>query len=267
MTSPQPADGERTIDLTVEVPGTPEEVWEAIATGRGITSWYVPHTVDERQGGAMSVSFGPGPEMTVPGRVAVWEPPKRVVFDGGEGVDGLAFEWTIEAVAGGSCTVRLVNWGFGSGEDWDAQYDGMADGWRMFLTNLRLHREHFAGRSATPMLPTAPWPGDRDRAWPQLTAALGIPAAPSVGDRIEVAADGAPELAGTVVETEDWRMAMVVDRPAPGTAFVSAEGRGETAEVSVWAYLYGPEAAAIAERDDPIWRRWLADAAQGTSGS
>ena len=84
---------ERSIELEVEVDGTPEEVWQAIATGPGISSWYVPHTVEEREGGAATASFGDGPEMQVAGRVAAWEPPYRIVFDGGEGVPGLAFEW------------------------------------------------------------------------------------------------------------------------------------------------------------------------------
>ena len=72
---PEPTGGpdpeRREIRLELEVPGTIEEVWDAIATGPGITSWYVPHTVEERQGGAATASFGPGPEMQVPGRVAV----------------------------------------------------------------------------------------------------------------------------------------------------------------------------------------------------
>ena len=38
---------DRSIRLEVEVVGTPEEVWRAIATGAGISSWYVPHTVEE----------------------------------------------------------------------------------------------------------------------------------------------------------------------------------------------------------------------------
>ena len=42
-------DDRRAIELEVEVPGTPEEVWRAIATGPGISSWYVPHTVEERR--------------------------------------------------------------------------------------------------------------------------------------------------------------------------------------------------------------------------
>ena len=119
---------DRSIELEIEVPGTPEEVWRAIATGPGISSWYLPHTVEERQGGAANVSFGAAPEMQVAGRVAAWEPPHRVVFDGGDSDAGLAFEWLVEARDGGRCVVRLVNSGFGSGDEWDAQYDGMAEG-------------------------------------------------------------------------------------------------------------------------------------------
>ena len=45
------ASGNRWVQAEVEVPGTPEEVWEAIATGPGITSWFVPSQVDGRVGG------------------------------------------------------------------------------------------------------------------------------------------------------------------------------------------------------------------------
>ena len=44
-------EGRRSISLEVEVPGTPQEVWEAIATGPGISAWFVPSEVDEREGG------------------------------------------------------------------------------------------------------------------------------------------------------------------------------------------------------------------------
>ena len=172
---------DRRIELEIEVPGTPEEVWRAIATGPGISSWYVPHTVEEREGGAASASFGPGPEMQVPGRVAAWEPPHRIVFDGGEGVGGFAFEWLVEARDQGSCVVRLVNSGFGTGDEWDGQYHGLAEGWPLFLLNLRLHLEHFRGQTATASVPTAMWAGSRDEVWASVTDALGIPAAPAPG--------------------------------------------------------------------------------------
>ena len=94
-------DDERSIELQIQVPGTPEQVWEAIATGPGISSWYVPHEVEPRAGGAMTASFGAAPELQVHGRVAAWEPPRRVVVDGGEGAGGLAFESLVEAADGG----------------------------------------------------------------------------------------------------------------------------------------------------------------------
>ena len=50
----------RAIRLEVDVPGTPEEVWATVATGPGITSWFVPSTVEERDGGAIAMHFGEG---------------------------------------------------------------------------------------------------------------------------------------------------------------------------------------------------------------
>lgn len=248
---------ERSIELEIEVPGRAEAVWRAVATGPGISSWYVPHTVEERAGGAGTASFGPEPEMQITGRVAVWEPPRRVVFDGGEGVDGLAFEWIVEPRGDDSCAVRLVNSGFGTGPKHDAQREGMTEGWRLFMLNLRLHLEQFAGRTATAVLPMALWAGPREAAWEALSSGLGIPAAPAVGDRIEVTATDAPELAGTVVDVDPRWVALIVDRPAPGTAFLAVEGDGEAVTVSIWSYLYGPDGAAAAARDDPCWRQWL----------
>ncbi|MBL8776958.1 MAG: SRPBCC domain-containing protein [Acidimicrobiales bacterium] len=258
----------RNIELEVEVAGTPEEVWRAIATGPGISSWYVPHTVEEREGGAAMASFGPGPEMQIPGRVAAWEPPHRIVFDGGEDAGGLAFEWLVEARDGGTCIVRLVNSGFGSGEPWDDQYDGMAEGWLLFLRNLQLHCEHFRGQSATAVLPMAMWPGPRAATWAALCDGLGLPASPSVGDRVAVTSPDAPPLGGTVLDAESWRLALLLDEPAAGTAFLAAEGDGDEVGVSVWSYLYGEAGAAAAARDEPRWWSWLGEraAAPPTAG-
>lgn len=248
---------QRSIELEVEVAGTPEEVWRAIATGPGISSWYVPHEVDEREGGAAVASFGDAPEMQVPGRVAAWEPPRRIVFDGGEGAGGLAFEWLVEARDGGSCVVRLVNSGFGTGADWDDQYDGLAEGWPLFLCNLALHCRHFAGRTAVSMLPTAGSPLPQTEAWPRLSAALGMPAATRAGDRVQLSAGDGLGLAGRIAEVGRGWVALVLDDPAPGTALVAAERAGPGCQISVWSYLYGGGAGAIVARDKPRWQAWL----------
>lgn len=242
-------DDRRQIELEIEVPGTPEEVWRAIATGPGITSWYVPHTVEEAQGGAATASFGEAPEMQVAGRVAEWDPPNRFVMDGGDPSEGLVFEWFVEARDGGSCVVRLINSGFGQGGEWDDQYDAMHEGWLIFLSNLRLHLQHHAGDTASVGLPMTYVPVDADVAWAALAAALGLPAAAAVGDRVATSGDGVPRLAGTVADIANPhgidrknKYLLRVDEPASGTAFIGAESHGGMSGISIWTYLYGPNA-------------------------
>src|SRR6185312_1607891 len=65
---------DRTIVHEIEVPGTPEQVWQAIATGQGITAWFVPTQVQERSGGTIEHDFGPGMGSAI-GEVTAWEPP------------------------------------------------------------------------------------------------------------------------------------------------------------------------------------------------
>ncbi len=248
-------DQQRSIRTEIEVPGTPDEVWAAIATGPGISSWYVPHTVEERSGGAMLASFGPG--MDAPGRVAAWEPPDRVVFDSGEGVDGLAFEWMVEARDGGTCIVRLVNSGFGSGAEWDDQYNAMRDGWQLFLCNLRLHLEHFRGRQATALLPMAVWNAPQPQAWRELCRRLGIDSQLGVGDRVDIELSDGLGLTGTVAARGDHSVSLLLVGPAEGTAFIAAEGAGEQTSVSIWSYLYGDDRETLAARDATRWSDWL----------
>lgn len=251
------SDVHRSIETEVEVIGTPEQVWQAIATGPGVSSWYVPHDIGSAPDSEFTASFGPGPEMQVAGRVSAWEPPHRVKFEGPVEGEGLAFEWTIEAKDGGTCVVRLVNSGFGEGDEWDDQYDAMVNGWAIFLANLQLHLEHFAPATAASSLPMAIWPMAADLAWVRLTDRLGVPRDAAPGDRITVAGDGAAPLSGTIMGAHTGYYSLLIDSPAPGTGFVSTEGQGDVTAVSIWTYLYGDEGHRAAERDQSIWQEWL----------
>ena len=73
------ASGRRSIAVEAEVPGTPEQVWKAIATGPGISAWFVPSTVEERAGGLATANFGPGMDAT--STITVWDPPRRYVSE------------------------------------------------------------------------------------------------------------------------------------------------------------------------------------------
>jgi len=247
---------DRVLTLSIEVPGTVEEVWEAIATGPGITSWFVPHEVEERAGGAVAMDFGTFGQETA--TVRVWEPPHRVVFTGPD-TDrgpGLAYEWRVESAGGGTCVVRLVNSGFGPGDDWDADFAGMSSGWRIFLANLRLQLTHFRGQRAQAITPTVTAPGPRDAAWRRLCDALGVPADLATGDRLETSGARVPALTARVADVladDHMRAALLLaDAPSPGTGFLAAEGSGEDIMLSVYLYRYGQDGPA----EDP-WTPWL----------
>jgi uncharacterized protein YndB with AHSA1/START domain len=245
---------QRVIDLSVEVPGTPEEVWRAIATGPGITSWFVPHEVEEREGGTVRKDFGPA-FGEVLGRVAAWEPPRRVVFTG-DGDRALAYEWLVEARDESTCVVRLVTSGFGTGEDWDAEYDGLSTGWRIFLESLRLHLTYFRDGQARAIIPTAMTTGSAGAALARVCAELGLPADLAAGQPFATSGPGVPALRGTVHGVHDFGPArayfLLLDQPAPGTAFLAAEGGGDMVAVSFYQFLYGADAASLPDDWTPF---------------
>lgn len=255
------------LELSVQVPGTVDEVWRAVATGPGMTSWYVPSTVEEREGGATTSRFGEGDEMLIPGRAVVWDPPRRVCFDGGE--EGIAhgmtmtFDWHVEPGDDGTQTVRFIQSGFDPSPEGQAMRAAMAAGWSLFLQNLQLHLEHFSGRDGLPMLPSATGNGTLADTWQRLTAAIGIPATPAVGDRVRAEGADAPPLAGTVVGVDPWRISLLLDEPAQGTGFIAAEGVDGQMMTSVWLYVYGDDAPQIIERDSGRWAALLAASAAG----
>jgi uncharacterized protein YndB with AHSA1/START domain len=254
---------DREIHAEIEVPGTPEEVWEAIATGPGITSWFMPARFDEHEGA--EIVFGDTEGFTSTGRVSVWEPPLRFAYEeegvpGAEETQPIATEWLVEAKAGGTCVVRLVMSGFGPGDDFEKAQESFGSGWRTALHDLRLYLTHFAGQVAAPITAGGVVEGHtRDEVWALLTSALGVPADCAPGDRIEADADGWAKLAGTVEIAEPGIVTMLLEEPAPGLALIGAGGPGDAVYTFVRAHLFGDGAPAIAARDEPTWQAWLGE--------
>lgn len=249
--------GTRSIDLSIDVPGTPEEVWHAIATGPGITSWFIPMTVDEEVDGDVVMDFGSLGRETA--RVAAWDPPRRVVFESSPTRGPLlAYEWTVEAAAGGTCVVRLVNSGFGTEPGFDGDYDGMSAGWKIFMRNLRLQLTHFRGQDAHAVIPITMLPGPNAVAWSTFCSALGVTPDAGPGDSISTNGPEVPALQATVDSVVRGSAAtaclLVLDGPVPGTGFIAAEGDGAHVACSLYLYLYG-DGAAKAGRE---WTEWMA---------
>jgi uncharacterized protein YndB with AHSA1/START domain len=251
---------ERRIELEVEVPGTPEEVWEAIATGPGLSAWMHPAEVEEREGGRFAYDMGPG--MKGSGRVTGWDPPRRFAqseeWSADAGSALLATEWLIEAQAGGTCVVRMVMSGFGDGSEWDEEIGGIDEGMGAALESLRLYMTHFAGQRGAWIRAFGNRPGRRAERWAALSGALGLTGA-APGRRVATSGDGVPALAGVVEDLIDkhWHSGVLlrIDDPAPGLAHVLVFG--ERGWATIQACIYGDAAAAIAAQAEPAWREWM----------
>ena len=170
------------LEFSVEVPGTREQVWQAIATAKGMSAWFLPTTMEEREGG--SLHFDMGPEMGSDGQVTGWDPPHRLVYDEdwaalmGKDADALSpltSEFLVEAQSGGTCVVRVTSSGFGTGAAWESEFwDDLAPAWMPFFDNLRLYLSHFPGQEASQLEVTTSHPGDAEALWSTLRDALGL---------------------------------------------------------------------------------------------
>ena len=76
------ANGRRSVEVEFEVPGTPEEVWQALATGPGISSWFVPTDIDERDGKPVAVNYHFGPGMEIRSVVTAYDAPRTFAQEG-----------------------------------------------------------------------------------------------------------------------------------------------------------------------------------------
>jgi uncharacterized protein YndB with AHSA1/START domain len=249
--------GRRSAQVEVEVPGTPEEVWRAIATGPGISAWFVPTRSDERQGGQIVCTFGPG--MDCPATITAWEEGRRFVAEASMGPPGspaVATEWTVEARAGGKCVVRVVHSLFASTDDWDDQLESAAHGWPGFFRTLRIYLAHFRGQRSAIVQFVLPVAGTEAEAWDSLTEALGLKGL-SVGRRWTAPA-GAPAASGVAefVSQNPNDVLVRLDKPGSGVAAFGTFNAGQTM-VAMNFYHYGDHAEETVARERPAWQAWV----------
>jgi uncharacterized protein YndB with AHSA1/START domain len=239
----------RRIENRIEVPGTPEQVWEAIATGPGIEAWFVPARVED---GRVALDMGPGLEDA--GAITEFSPPHRFVYEEewaaveGEPAGRLASEFIVEARSGGTCVVRLVSTLHADGEGWDEVLESMEAGWNVYLLNLRAHLTHFARQRCATVMASG------EGKWDAFLAALGLADA-AVG--AQVTAAGTPPLAGTVEYRGERELMLKLTAPAPGIALIYAYAWKDVMRTNIHLYLF-EDSAAIAAREAPAWRDWMA---------
>ena len=239
------------LEMEIELPGTPEEVWDAIATGPGISSWFVPTRADEREGGSYDMRFGPG--MDSASRITAWEPPHRMAAEEDTENGVFAAEWLVEARSGGTCVLRMIN--EYRGDDDPGFFDDLTDGWQVYLHVLHLRLARFGGMPSAILYVAATTDEPADAAWARLAGELGLAGA-RPGDRVEAPGPG---FAGVVDGARPRDALVLVDAPVPGIALAGVYDMGEASIAMLRIYLFGDDAQEIADRDEPAWRDWLGE--------
>lgn len=214
----------------IELDATPEQVWEAIATGPGVDSWFMGRTeIEPREGGVAQMTMMGSVDQST---VTAWEPSKRFAYRGADGPDGtfMAFEYLIEGRDGGGTVLRLVQSGF-LGDDWESEYEALRTGWDMYLHTLAQYLSHFSGQTAKAVVTTArPDAGDPDQVWKALTGALGLSGPVAEGARARLTLDGLSPAEGVVdyaglptflgVRTDDGLYRFIHSGPSRGNVVV-----------------------------------------------
>jgi uncharacterized protein YndB with AHSA1/START domain len=260
MSVTKEASGRRSIQVEVEVPGTPEQVWQAIATGPGISSWFAPAEFEERDGKPVALTLNLGPGMESRSVVTAWDAPRMFASEADGWFPGsppIATEWRVEARAGGVCVVRVVQSLFASTDDWDDQLIGTESGMPGMFRILRLYLTHFRGQRSAFMQLMAPVAGTPADAWATLTAALGF-------DGVDVgqgwtAPAGVPALRGVVegIGQDPPGALLRIDQPGPGIAVLFTMDLGASVMAAFSIYHYGDQAEATIARETPLWQGWI----------
>ena len=241
------------IKKEVEVEGTPEQVWEAIATGPGIDAWFMgPHTVEPRLGGRMTLDMGFFQESST---ITTWEPGKHLAYETAKGEDGAfhAMEYLIEGREQGTTVLRFVHSGI-LGDGWDDEFlAGHSHGWDMYLFTLASYVEYFSGRKATYMYAPGPEVPEGFDHWSAVIKALGLPEDVSVGDEVTLKPFG---VTGVIdYARKDYREFLGVRGPE---GFYRFFGGGK--QIGVGHHLFG-DATGQQEK----WKSFLDQAVGQTS--
>lgn len=223
----------------IDLPATPEQVWEAITTRCGLAGWLWDQEPML-------------PELTP----AAWEPPRRLRIELPAGPAGStqALEYVIEGLEGGRARLRFVHSGFLS-QSWEGELDFeelTGHGWDMYLHTLAEYLAHFQDRTATYVTANGPPASAEDRAWPVLLASLGLGEGVSGGEPARVAVEELPAIEGVVDYVGPTSLGMRTHDALYRFLGRSALGM----PIAVGHHLFAEDVNADREQD--AWRSWLA---------
>jgi hypothetical protein len=221
----------------VELPATPEEIWEAVATSEGNAAWLFPNLVD-------------------PSDIQISDPPRRfAVRMEGEGGWFNSIEDVIEARDGSTTVLRYVHSGIFT-DDWDNQYDAADQHTDFYLHTLGEYLRHFKGRKATyvgggPGGLQGPEASTKPGSLAVVKRALDLDDAASVGDKVRLDVEGLEPQDGVVDYVHRHFLGIRTDDGM--YRFFGRDAWGEPTGMS--AHLFAEDADE--QRQTQAWSAWL----------
>lgn len=249
-----PHDFEIADEITLDA--TPEQVWEAIATGPGVDSWFMGRTeIEPGEGGRRRLDMSDAMGFVQRSTITAWDPGKRLAFRE-DSQDGTftAVEYLLAGRDGGSTVLRFVHSGI-LGDDWEAEYDGLKAGDRMYLDQLATYLKHFPGRHATRNLflvgPAVP---DTEHVWSRFATALALTGDITLGAPVRLTVPGLPATDGVV---EFLGAPHFVGVRTPHGILTLIKGYRDVLVVG----YHGFSADEDEQQIESAWRSWLTSAA------
>lgn len=239
---------------------SPEQVWDAIATGPGVDSWFMGRTEIEEGhvGGRTTLVMGGSHQGAT---ITDWDPLRRFAYRRDANDDGsfMALDFLIEARAQGSTLLRLVHNGM-LGDDWEAQYDALSRGDGAYLRKLQTYLARFPGRTAvhTIFVVGEHQMAEKDLVWNAFRAAAGVPAEVTAGSRARIAIDGVPPVDGVVtfLNPPNWLSVCTDD-----AHYFFIQGYRHRLVVQ----YHGFDPRVDTERLDKAWQQWFDRTFTGTT--
>lgn len=240
----------RKVEAQIEINAPVEAVWKALTDGEELTRWFPREArVTPGQGGSYWISWGG--DMGGESRIEVWEPNRHlrtVVLEGpwvsekGAAPPApIAIDYYLET-RGGKTTLRLVHSGFGSGADWDEEYEGVKAGWAFELRGLRHYVERHRGTPRRVVWVEMAVAGSKADLWQQLSTLLpGLgQRAWQEGDRYSFQASTGDRFQGTVMNFGPPKgFSGTVENMNGAVLRLLVEKCGGLLTASVWFSLYG----------------------------
>jgi uncharacterized protein YndB with AHSA1/START domain len=176
----------RAFETTVELDAPVEAVWRALTDAEELVRWFpLEARVRPGAGGSVWISWGAGWEGEA--RIEIWEPETRLrtvhgapgpydvegQHDGRSSPVTLALDYQLEG-RGGRTVLRLVHSGFGSGAEWDDEFDSISRGWKFELRGLRHYLERHRGRDRRVVWVRTVTEASIEECWRRLTGRDGL---------------------------------------------------------------------------------------------